>query len=208
MTNISKLYNICNIMKTRTEALSYIKSPIFSRREALEVGLNTYDLGELVKSGTLEREGRGLYRKTDSEISEHESYAKALAHLGEPSAISLWSALAFHDLTEEVPSKIWVYLPLEKYSHLKDLMVVRKTDPKWEVGIEVIEGIRVTNIERTIVEALADGRHFDKFTPVRILLNAIRNKRTTETKLLAMARKLGLDDKVKDSLLIFQDFYV
>lgn len=195
-------------MKSRLDELSKIKNAIFSRKEALAVGLNTYDLGELVKAGDLEREGRGLYRKTDEELSENESYAKALAHLGEPSVICLWSALAFHDLTEEVPNKVWVYVPLEKYSHLKGLMVVRKSNPQWNIGIENIDGIRVTSIDRTLVDAMADGRHFDKFTPFRLVLAAIKSKKTSELKLLVMAKKLGLENRVRDTLLLLQDVYV
>lgn len=195
-------------MKSRMEILDLVDSTIFSTKEALKVGLTPYALSELINEGILEREDRGVYRKVGQKLPENESYAMALAHLGEPSVICLWSALAFHDLTEEVPSKIWVYLPLGKYSHLKGLVIVRKKNPQWDVGIESYDGIRVTNIERTLVDALADGRHFDKFTPFRMVLAAIRSKKTSESKLLAMAKKLGVEKRVGQKLLYFQDTYV
>ncbi len=195
-------------MKSRIEALNLIDSSILSKKQALEVGLNSYDLSELINEGVLEREGRGVYRKIGKRMPENESYAMALAHLGSPSVICLWSALVFHDLTDEAPSEIWVYLPLEKYSHIKGLVVVRKKNPQWDVGIEEHDGIRVTNIERTLVDALADGRHFDEFTPFRMVLSAIRNKKTTEAKLLEMAKKLGVEKRVGKKLLYLQDTYV
>jgi predicted transcriptional regulator of viral defense system len=194
--------------KRRLEALNLIDSSMLSRKKALELGLNPYDLAKLVEEGILEREARGVYRKVGYELSENESYASVLAHLGDPSAICLWSALAFHDLTEEAPSKIWVYLPFEKYSHLKGLVVVRKRNPYWDIGIETYDGVRVTNIERTLVDALADGRHFDKFTPFRMVLSAIRAKKTSEVKLLQMAKKLGVEKRVGPKLLLLQDTYV
>ncbi len=116
-------------MKSRIEALDLINSSGLSTKQAIEAGLNAYDLSELVEQGILEKERRGVYRKVDHQLPENESYAVALAHLGSPSAICLWSALVFHDLTEEAPSKIWVYLPLKKYSHVKGLVVVRKKIP-------------------------------------------------------------------------------
>jgi predicted transcriptional regulator of viral defense system len=196
------------LVKTRIEALNLISSSILSTKDALKVGLNPYDLSKLVEEGVLERDERGVYRKVGHQTPENESYARALAHLGEPSVISLWSALSFHDLTEEVPSNIWVYLPFNKYSHLKGLVVVRKKNPYWNIGIETYDGIRITNIERSLVDALADGRHFDKFTPFRMVLAAIRSKKTTETKLLKMAKQLGVEKRVSEKLLLLQDTYV
>ena len=195
-------------MKSRLDALNLVDASILSTKEALKVGLSPYDLSKLVDEGILEREERGIYRKIGHKLPENDSYTKALAHLGEPSAICLWSALAFHDLTEEVPPKVWVYVPKGKYSHLKTLVVVRKKNPHWNIGIENYDGVRVTNVERTLVDALADGRHFDKFTPFRIVLAALRLKRTSEAKLLQMAKRLGVEKRISEKLLYLQDTYV
>ena len=86
------------------------------QKEALKEVLSYYELNQLVKEGLLIKLDRGFFDKaTTNQVSgDNEHYAVVLAKLGHPSALCLWSALVFHDLTEEAPSEIWVYVPYEK----------------------------------------------------------------------------------------------
>lgn len=196
-------------MIVNTEKLKLVKKDAFSSRDALLVGLTYYELNQLVHAGHLVKEGRGVFLKKNSsaysDYSEH--YAIALAQLGEPSALCLWSALVFHDLTEEAPADIWVYVPYEKTTKL-NIRTVRKRNPFWEIGIEVFDGIRCTNIERTLVDAMADRKHFTEAQAYKMAVHAIKQKKTTFLKLYNMAKKLKVLNRLSRDLLILEEAYV
>lgn len=196
-------------MNVELEKLKLVKKDAFSAKEALMVGLSYYHLNKLVHAGVIIKEGRGVFIKKNarsfSEYSEH--YAIALAQLGEPSVLCLWSALVLHDLTEEAPADIWIYVPYEKTTKL-NIHIIRKRNPRWDIGIEVIDGVRCTNIERTLVDAMADRKHFTEVQAYKMTMDAIRMKKTTFRKLREMAKKLKLDKRLGRVLLILEESYV
>jgi predicted transcriptional regulator of viral defense system len=195
-------------MKKRQQLLKNIKKSIFSSKEALLTGLNYHDLNVLEGQGDIEKIARGIYQKSGKTNVEGDSYSIALTHLGEPSVICLWSALVFHELTEQVPEKIWVYVPLEKYSHLNSVKVVRKRNPFWEIGTETIKGVRVTNIERTLVDALYDKKHVSEAEAFKMVKISLKEKKTTIKKLFEMAQSLGISKSLKVKLSFLQENYV
>ncbi len=189
--------------------LSQIEKEVFTAKEALKEGLSYYELNLFVKEGLLIKVDRGVFAKatTKQVSSDNEHYAVVLAKLGNPSALCLWSALVFHDLTEEAPAEIWVYVPYEKTTRL-DIRTVRKRNPQWDVGIETIDGVRVTTIERTLVDVLLDRRHFSEVQAYKILMDAIRAKRTTFNKLYVMAKKLNVERRLKRDFILLEETYV
>jgi len=192
----------------RVKKLKRINKWAFSSKEAIsDAGLSYYELNLLLHEGHLMKEERGIFVKKLHANSETDHYAVALAQLGEPSALCLWSALVLHDLTEEAPSNIWAYVPYEKTTRLK-IKTVRKRNPQWEIGIESINGIRVTNIERTLIDILLDRKHFPEVQAYKIVMDAIRVKKTNFQKLYAMAKKLKADKRLKRDLLILEETHV
>lgn len=191
----------------KTKTLKQIRGEVFSAKDAIRAGLSYYDLNQFLKEGHLSKVERGVFLKKQATSSEHEHYAIALAQLGEPSALCLWSALVFHDLTEEAPSQIWVYVPYEKTTRLQ-IKTVRKRNPQWDVGLETIKGIRVTSIERTLVDVLLDRRHFSEIQAFKIAMDAIRSKKTSFQKLYGMAKKMNVEDHLKRDLILLEETYV
>lgn len=197
------------MLNKRTTRLKLIKKRAFTAREAMDLGLTYYDLQELTRAGLIAKEGRGIFLVSDKTGDfETSQYAIVLAQLGAPSAICLWTALAYYELTEEVPSEVWAYVPYEKTARLESVKIVRKRNPFWDVGIDTIENVRITNIERTLVDAMADRKHFTKGQSFKMILNAIRVKKTTLMKIINMAKKLKVDKRLEKDLLLLQDAYV
>jgi len=194
-------------MNNLDKILKRINGNAFSSKEALTAGLSYYDINQLVKKGLLLKEGRGVFLKKTLMANENDHYAVALAQLGQPSALCLWSALVFHDLTEEAPSQIWAYVSYEKTTRLK-IKTVRKRNPQWNIGIETIDGIMVTNVERTLIDILLDRKHFNEVQSYKIVMDTIRAKKTTFPKLYMMAKKLKAAERLKRDLLILEETYV
>jgi len=81
----------------------------FSYRQARAAGLSRWRLYELRDRGVLTVIGHGLYRRSDAELADYDLLE--IAHRGHLATLCLVSALARHDLTDEIPSVIDVALP-------------------------------------------------------------------------------------------------
>jgi hypothetical protein len=170
----------------------------FSWTEAKSSGMTQYALRQFLSSGIIERIARGVYRTTlDVDLSPEDQFKSALLRVGQPSAICLISALAFHHLTDVIPKKTWVMASAEKITNQKDIRVFRRRNPKWHIGIEIIDGLKITNVERTLLECLyykdlAGGAAF-AVSAIRLALN---EKKTTMSDLLKMSKKLGVEKRI------------
>lgn len=123
-----------------------------------DVAVPRSEFGELVSEGILYRSGLGLYGLTSRQVSEHRSLAEVATRI--PNGVMcLLSALAFHEITTQNPTSVWIAVdrkarhPSIDYPPIK---VVRFSGPGLIVGVEnhSIEGVtvKVTNVSRTVVD--------------------------------------------------------
>ena len=83
--------------------------PVFRWSDAREAGLSDPVLYGLVEAGRVERLSHGLYRRADVEVVDLDLVIVAAA---QPRAtLCLTSALARHDLTDQIPTRIDLALP-------------------------------------------------------------------------------------------------
>ena len=78
--------------------------------EAVRAGVHRRTLAALVDGGELERIGRGLYRLADAPPLAHPDLV-AVARRAPRAVVCLVSALAFHDLTTQVPHEVYIAIP-------------------------------------------------------------------------------------------------
>lgn len=152
---------------------------ILRTAEALELGIHPRTLYGMRDSGMLERLARGLYRLTElPPLSDPDLVTVALKI--PDGVICLVSALAFHELTTEIPHAVDV--ALEKGSRRPrlehpPLRVFWFSGPAWHQGVETyrIDGIRVriTNPAKTV----ADIFKFRRRLGLDIALEALRQYR-------------------------------
>jgi predicted transcriptional regulator of viral defense system len=194
--------------KQRINKLKRIKAASFTTKTGTSVGLSYYDLQLLMKDKYLHRISRGIYGKESSDLNEDEELASSLVHVGEPSCVCLLSALYFHDITDEIPNQDWLYVPLEKSTRKYNIKIIRKKNPYWKVGIERVKDIKVTTIERTLIDCLTDKRHFTQLDAIKYTKIALKERLTDIKSLFAMAKKLKVDHRVKMILTMLQEEYV
>ena len=131
---------------------------MFRAGEAIKAGVHPRTLYAMRDKGVIERIGRGMYRLAD------------LAPLGNPDlatvalkipkgVICLISALAYHDLTTEIPHEIYLALPRGAEPPRLDFPPLRVfwfSGPAFEEGIEqhVVDGIalKVYSPEKTLAD--------------------------------------------------------
>ena len=116
--------------------------------------------------------------------------------MGKPSAICLVSALSVYGLTDVIPRKTWITVPATKRTQISSLKVLRQIDPQWNIGIEKKDGYMITSIERTLVESFCYKNMIGSNTPIEALREGIRQKLTTPSKVLDMAKKMGVVHRI------------
>lgn len=147
---------------------------------ALRRGITRYMLYSLRDRGVIERISRGVYRLTElPPISNPDLVTVALRF---PNAVvCLVSALAYHEITTQVPHRISIAVPRESRQPFLDsppLLVYRFSDPGYNSGIDEcqIDGVsaKIYNPEKTI----ADCFKFRNRIGMDVVLEALKLYRT------------------------------
>jgi len=73
---------------------------------------------------------------------------------------------------------------------------LRQSDPQWAIGIEKRNGYAITSVERTVVESFCYKNMIGSTVPIESLREAVRKKMTTPSKVLDMAKKMGVVHRV------------
>jgi predicted transcriptional regulator of viral defense system len=180
-------------MKKVPKSLS--KSP-FTYQQARAAGLSVRSLQSLVQNGEIELLARNIYRVPKADLSEEDQFRVATLLAGEPSAICLISALAHFGLTEVIPRKTWIMVPHTKRSQYTELKLQRSRSPDWILGIESHRGYRITNIERSLVDAICYRNKIGTSVAVEALREAVKTKKSSLSKVMSMAKQMKVLHRV------------
>jgi predicted transcriptional regulator of viral defense system len=150
--------------------------------EALAAGIHRRTLYALRDSGGIESVGRGVFRISGLPPLSNPDLA-LVAKRVRAGVICLISALAFYDLTTQIPHAVHVALPRSarrpRLSH-PPLRVYRFSRPTFEAGVEVqeIDGVRVRiySAEKTLADCFK-YRHKIGMDVVLEALHAYRQRR-------------------------------
>lgn len=155
-----------------------------------KLGVSQSTLSRWVKSGKILKLSHGFYVHPTFEIPHEElDFAIACAKFGPKSAIGGLTALFHYGLTEQPPAQVWVVVPpLKAYSSPHYRTLRTKTLPT--NGIDTFKFYKITNIERSIIEALKFATKIGPRVAINAARTALREGKTTEKKLGEMAKKL------------------
>ena len=160
--------------------------------EALELGVHPRDLYRLRDEGLIEALSRGIYRLTElPPLSDPDLVTVALRV---PRAVvCLISALAFHELTEQVPHEVQIALPRDTKTPVLDyppIRVFRFSEATLSSGVE---------------EFTLDGVSLRVFGPAKSVADCFRfrNKLGVDVAVDALSRWLARADSKPADLLRF-----
>ena len=145
--------------------------------QANELGIHYMVLSQMVEEGLLVKEGRGLYRLAELPPLSNPDLVQVALRI--PSAvICLISALNFHDLTTQIPYKVYIALPRGVKRPLFDyppLEIIWPGEKIYSTGIQehVIDGapVKVYQKEKTI----ADCFRYSKKVEREITIEALKD---------------------------------
>jgi predicted transcriptional regulator of viral defense system len=140
-------------------ALSLLKSRGIMRRSEFDAEKITgATLQRLLERGDVIRLGRGIYQLPGAPIDTNHSLAEVTKRIPK-GVVCLTSALAFHELTDAVPSRVWVAIGPKDWRPRIDyppVQIVRFGKKELDHGIEehVVEGtkVRIYSAAKTVVD--------------------------------------------------------
>lgn len=181
--------------KPLERTMQYVRQRGIVRPRELEaLGVPREYLLRLYRQGRLHRTGRGIYTLPDAAVTERHSYAEmAKRVLG--AVLCLLSALAFHEITTQSPSSVWI-------AHGKgarmpaipspSLRVVRLTEPSLSEGIEThsVEGVpvRVYSAAKTVADCFKFRNTIGLDIAIEALKDSLRQKGATVNKIYRYAQ--------------------
>lgn len=157
----------------------------FRPTQVVDAGLSRDVLRTLVRQGRVEHVGRGLYRFTDAEVTEHYSLAMACARVPN-SIVCLLTALRVHGIGTQSPPDVWLAIPHKaRAPRLADLAlrVVRFSGRARTLGVQdtTFEGVpaRITSPARTVVDCFRYERLVGAEASMEALQDALRQRMVT-----------------------------
>jgi predicted transcriptional regulator of viral defense system len=174
--------------------------------EALRLGIYPRTLYTLRDAGILEKLSRGLYRL--AELPALPAPDLAIVVLKIPQAvICLVSALAFHELTTQVPHAVNIALPRGARSPRLDyppLRIFRFSGPAWSEGVETYQigqtSVRIYCPEKSVADSFKYRRKLGLDVAIEALKLHRQSPRFEVSKLLHYARICRVESIMKPYL--------
>ena len=164
----------------------------FTYAQALEAGVSKHTLYRWRSEGHIEPVSRGLYRRTDRDVTDLELIE--IAQRAPKSTLCLTSALARHGLSDEIPQAIDIALPRGTRAPVTAAPVAwHHFDPAtFEVGRKSLRlaggsTIALYNAERCIIDAFRTRAHGGHELANEALKRWLRQQGASPASLLKMA---------------------
>ena len=193
--------------RQQDRAISLLKQRgIVRLSELTDAGITAAAVSRMKERGLVLRLGRGLYQLPGSSLDVNHSLAEA-AKLVPKGVVCLVTALAFHELTDNIPSRVWMAIgPKERRPRARHppLQFVRFRDKMLRSGVEehLIGGVRVRIYDpaKTVVDLFRyrqrAGKRYQKSPGLNLALEglreALRRRRATPAEIARYATEGGV----------------
>jgi predicted transcriptional regulator of viral defense system len=160
------------------------KNGIVRMSEFKQQGISAATLQRLVLKGSVLKLGIGLYQLAGADLDPHHSIAEAAKRIPK-GVVCLTSALAYHDLTDAISSRVWIAIGPKDWrpvSSEPSLQIVRFGPKTLNAGIEMheIEGVtvRIYSAAKTIVDLFryrhSAGTRYRKSPGLNLAIEGLR----------------------------------
>lgn len=179
----------------RARAIELLKERGAMRRiELSHAGVHPETLSRLVEDEILTRVSRGLYQLTDADITAQHALAE-VAKLVPKGVICLISALQFHELTLQTPSRVWVAIdskarkPKIEYPPIR---IVRFGERALSLGVQTytIDGVPapIFNPAKTVVDCFRFRKLVGLDVALEGLHNVVKSRKAKPAEIVQYAR--------------------
>src|SRR3989338_1155211 len=151
-------------------------------------------LARMVSAGLLQKVSRGLYRQSNTQMSEKEEMVNIALRV--PQAVfCLYTALQFHELTTQLPREIWIAMPQGSHKPKIDyppIQMIQFTKKIYGEGVDTVivdqVPIRIYNPAKTVVDCFKFRNKVGLDVALEALKDALHQKKVTSDELYYFAK--------------------
>ena len=163
-----------------------MQQPIMRAYELRSEGIDPKTISRAVAAGELIRISRGLYQRPDSDVDTHQALAEAAKKVPR-GVVAMVSALAYHELTDQMPRKVWMAVSVKDWSpsasSYPPVRIVEFRDRYMQQGIEhhTISGtsVPIYSISKTLADVFRNRRLVDRSVAVEALRATLDQRKAT-----------------------------
>lgn len=174
--------------------------------EIREAGVTAATVSRMEKDGEVIRLARGLYQLPDAEFDANHSLAEVAKRFPK-GVICLVSALAFHGLTDQLPSKVWMAIGRNDWTPKPSDMpirVLRFSDDLIADSVEthVIEGVsvKIFGVAKTVADCFRHRGKIGLSVALEGLQEALRQRKATPGEIARAAATGGVATVIRPYL--------
>jgi len=167
---------------------------ILRPRDIEAIGIPREYLLRLYRKGKLTRTGRGIYTLPGAAVTERHFYAEVAKRVPD-AVLCLLSALAFHEITTQGPTSVWIALgkgARKPATVSPSLRVVRLTEPSHSEGIEEhsVEcvTVRVYSAAKTVADCFKFRNKIGLDIAIEALKDCLLQKKATVNEIYRYAK--------------------
>jgi len=183
-----------------------IKGGIASYSEIIDAGFNKIIIREALNSGEIQKLDRGLYAASNGITLSHPDFV-AVSKKAPKGIICLLSALAYYELTDEIPRYVDIAIPRGAHANLIKYPPVHfyHFSPKtWKPGVENIEiegyNIKIYSIAKTIADSFKFRNKIGIDIVREAMKAALNNKGIRPNDIMGYAKICRVDKIIKPIL--------
>ena len=166
--------------------------------EFKEAGITAATISRMVDDGAVIRLARGLYQLPDAPLDANHTLAEAAKRVPK-GVVCLVSALAFHELTDQLPRAVWMAIGTKDWAPKEGsptIQIVRFTDALLtdDVVTVKIEGVQVKvfGVAKTIADCFRHRRTIGQSVALEGLQEALRQRKATPAEIARHAERGGV----------------
>ena len=148
-------------------------------------GITAATIGRMRRDGEVVHLARGLYQLPDASLDANHSLAEAAKRVPK-GVVCLVSALAFHELTDQIPAAVWMAISTKSWGPkggMPAVRIVRFTEAFLAEAVvtERIEGVpvKIFGVAKTIADCFRHRRTVGQAVALEGLQEALRQRKAT-----------------------------
>ena len=198
---------MANAGTQRDQALKLLRvKGIVRLSEFRDAGITGATVGRMVHAGTVNRLARGLYQLPDAMLDANHSLAEAAKRVPR-GVVCLVSALAYYELTDQLPRAVWMAIGTKDWMPKEGRPVMRVvrftyallTDDVQTVYIENVP-VKVFGVAKTIADCFRHRRSVGQTVALEGLQEALRQRKATPAEIARHAGRGGVATVVRPYL--------
>ena len=191
----------------RAQAINLLRAQgIVRLSEFKGAGITAATISRMVHDGDVIRLARGLYQMPDAPLDANHSLAEAAKRVPK-GVVCLVSALAYHELTDQLPRAVWIAIgtrdwmpkegrPAMRIVRLTDALL---TDDVITVYIENVP-VKVFGVAKTVADCFRHRRTVGQTVALEGLQEALRQRKATPAEIARHAERGGVATVVRPYL--------